>query len=118
LQGQQCPTLGGGQSERGKCTREQRLPADPAKRGASAGRELGVTQAQAKNLVVLRRIVLPIREVVNSLMRGDLNVISEPMASYCQDVYDHVLRSPSGPNRCVTWSPPSWRPTSPSRVTA
>jgi magnesium transporter len=45
-----------------------------------------------KNLVELRRIVLPMREVVNSLMRRDLSVVSEPMAPYYQDVYDHVLR--------------------------
>jgi magnesium transporter len=45
-----------------------------------------------KNLVVLRRIVLPMREVINSLMRRDLHVISEPIAPYYQDVYDHVLR--------------------------
>jgi magnesium transporter len=45
-----------------------------------------------KDLVLLRRIVLPMREVINSLMRRDLNVISEPMAPYYQDVYDHVLR--------------------------
>ena len=45
-----------------------------------------------RDLVVLRRIVLPMREVVNSLMRRDLNVVSEPMAPYYQDVYDHVLR--------------------------
>jgi len=45
-----------------------------------------------KDLVVLRRTVLPMREVINSLMRRDLNVISEPMAPYYQDVYDHVLR--------------------------
>ena len=35
-----------------------------------------------RDLVVLRRTVLPMREVVNSLMRRDLNVVSEPMAPY------------------------------------
>jgi magnesium transporter len=45
-----------------------------------------------KNLVVLRRTVLPMREVINSLMRRDLHVVSEPIAPYYQDVYDHVLR--------------------------
>jgi magnesium transporter len=45
-----------------------------------------------KELVALRRIVLPMREVINSLMRRDLHVVSEPMAPYYQDVYDHVLR--------------------------
>jgi magnesium transporter len=45
-----------------------------------------------KDLVELRRIVLPMREVINSVMRRDLHVVSEPMAPYYQDVYDHVLR--------------------------
>jgi magnesium transporter len=45
-----------------------------------------------KSLVLLRRIVLPMREVVNSLMRRDLHVLIEPMIPYYQDVYDHVLR--------------------------
>ncbi len=32
------------------------------------------------------------REVVNALMRRDLNVVDEAMIPYYQDVYDHVLR--------------------------
>ena len=46
-----------------------------------------------KSLVTLRRVVLPMREVVNSLMRRDMVVVSEPMIPYFQDVYDHVLRA-------------------------
>lgn len=46
-----------------------------------------------KSLVRLRRVVLPMREVVNSLMRRDLHVLDERMAPYYQDVYDHVLRA-------------------------
>jgi magnesium transporter len=46
-----------------------------------------------KSLVLLRRVVLPMREVVNSLMRRDLHVLDEAMAPYYQDVYDHVLRA-------------------------
>jgi magnesium transporter len=46
-----------------------------------------------KSLVLLRRVVLPMREVVNSLMRRDLHVVSEPLHPYYQDVYDHVLRA-------------------------
>jgi magnesium transporter len=45
-----------------------------------------------KSLVVLRRVVLPMREVVNSLMRPTMHVVQEPMLPYFQDVYDHVLR--------------------------
>jgi magnesium transporter len=46
-----------------------------------------------KSLVLLRRVVLPMREVLNSLMRRDLHVLDEAMAPYYQDVYDHVLRA-------------------------
>jgi magnesium transporter len=45
-----------------------------------------------KSLVLLRRLVLPMREVTNSLMRRDLHVLDEDMTPYYQDVYDHVLR--------------------------
>jgi magnesium transporter len=46
-----------------------------------------------KNLVVLRRVVLPMREVLNSLLRRDLGTVNEAMTPYYQDVYDHVLRA-------------------------
>jgi magnesium transporter len=46
-----------------------------------------------KSLVNLRRVVLPMREVVNSLMRRDLQIVDEAMAPYFQDIYDHVLRA-------------------------
>ena len=46
-----------------------------------------------KSLVLLRRLVVPMREVVNSLMRRDLNVVGQGMAPYYQDVYDHVMRA-------------------------
>ena len=46
-----------------------------------------------KSLVTLRRVVLPMREVVNTLMRRDLAIVDEGLAPYFQDVYDHVLRA-------------------------
>jgi magnesium transporter len=46
-----------------------------------------------KSLVQLRRVVLPMREVVNSVMRRDLRVVDDAMVPYYQDVYDHVLRA-------------------------
>jgi magnesium transporter len=46
-----------------------------------------------KSLVLLRRVVLPMREVVNSLLRRDLHVVDDAMTPYFQDVYDHVLRA-------------------------
>jgi len=49
--------------------------------------------ALRKNLLLLRRFVLPMREVVNGLMRRDLKVVNETLMPYYQDVYDHVLRA-------------------------
>jgi magnesium transporter len=49
--------------------------------------------ALRKNLVVLRRVVLPMREVLNTLLRRDLNIVDDAMTPYYQDVYDHVLRA-------------------------
>ncbi len=46
-----------------------------------------------KSLVLLRRVVLPMREVVNTLMRRDLHIIDVSLHPYFQDVYDHVLRA-------------------------
>ncbi len=51
------------------------------------------TFALRKSLVELRRVVLPTREVVNTLMRRDLKLMSEPITPYYQDLYDHVLRA-------------------------
>jgi magnesium transporter len=62
----------------------------------TAGREAEVQRRSfelRKSLVLLRRVVLPMREVINAVMRRDLHVIDGTMAPYFQDVYDHVLRA-------------------------
>ena len=46
-----------------------------------------------KSLVLLRRVVLPTREVLNSLMRRETNLVDPALTPYYQDVYDHVLRA-------------------------
>jgi magnesium transporter len=46
-----------------------------------------------KSLVRLRRVVLPMREVVNTLMRRDIGLVTDELMPYYQDVYDHVLRA-------------------------
>ena len=46
-----------------------------------------------KSLVILRRIVLPMREVLNTVMRRDLQHLDDDLMPYYQDVYDHVLRA-------------------------
>jgi magnesium transporter len=49
--------------------------------------------ALRKSLVILRRVVLPMREVVNTLLRRDIGIVPDKMTPYFQDVYDHVLRA-------------------------
>jgi magnesium transporter len=51
------------------------------------------TFALRKSLVMLRRVVLPMREVVNSLLRRDLGLVDPDLLPYYQDLYDHVLRA-------------------------
>jgi magnesium transporter len=46
-----------------------------------------------KSLVLLRRVVIPMREVVNTVIRRDLHVVGDDLIPYYQDVYDHVLRA-------------------------
>jgi magnesium transporter len=46
-----------------------------------------------KSLVIMRRVVLPMREVVNTLMRPNMKIVPQEMTPYFQDVYDHVLRA-------------------------
>jgi magnesium transporter len=62
---------------------------DPRPRSAEVQRR---SYQLRKSIVVLRRVALPMREVVNALMRHDLHVVSGDMAIYYQDLYDHVLR--------------------------
>ncbi len=61
-----------------------------------AGRGIDVQRRSfglRKSLVLLRRVVIPMREVVNALMRRDLHVVGDDLMPYYQDVYDHVLRA-------------------------
>lgn len=46
-----------------------------------------------KSLVRFRRVVLPMREVVNTLLRRDLKILNTDLGPYYQDIYDHVLRA-------------------------
>ncbi|HEX2063801.1 MAG TPA: magnesium/cobalt transporter CorA [Acidimicrobiales bacterium] len=46
-----------------------------------------------RELLEFRRRVVPLREVVNSLLRGEVEWVDRPTRVHLQDVYDHVLRS-------------------------
>jgi magnesium transporter len=42
--------------------------------------------------VRFHRLVIPLREVISSLMRRDTAAVSDELYPYFQDVYDHILR--------------------------
>jgi magnesium transporter len=46
-----------------------------------------------KNLLKFRRGASPLREVLDLLTRGDVDLITDKMLPYYRDVYDHVLRA-------------------------
>lgn len=45
-----------------------------------------------RNMLKFRRIISPQREVLNTLLRHDIPLISEKNRMYFMDVYDHILR--------------------------
>jgi magnesium transporter len=49
--------------------------------------------AARRSLATLRRVVLPMREVMNALIRREPDIGDAAMTPYFQDVYDHVLQS-------------------------
>lgn len=53
---------------------------------------LGDAMRLKRQLLDLRRRAVPIRDVLNGVMRRDNPLISEAMIPYFQDVYDHCLR--------------------------
>jgi len=46
-----------------------------------------------RGLLTARRVITPMREVVNTLMRRDVCPMASEMTPYYQDVYDHTLRA-------------------------
>ena len=46
-----------------------------------------------RGLLTARRVITPMREVVNTLMRREVCAMDSAMMPYFQDVYDHTLRA-------------------------
>lgn len=46
-----------------------------------------------KELVRFRRLVAPLRDVLDVMQRRTVDVVTEPLEPYYRDVYDHVLRA-------------------------
>jgi magnesium transporter len=59
-----------------------------------AGKKVDVGDALAlkRRLLEMRRRIGPLRDILNGLLRRDLEIIPESSFVYFQDVYDHTLR--------------------------
>ncbi len=60
--------------------------------GQPQGETVKLIFALRRDIVQLRRIVLPQMEIVNRLARGEFKLISQRAAMYFSDVHDHLLR--------------------------
>jgi magnesium transporter len=63
----------------------------------AGGREAGPPALRSvlqikRQLLELRRVVAPLRDVANALLRRDMAVVEDPLAPYFQDLYDHLVR--------------------------
>ncbi len=46
-----------------------------------------------KELIVLKRAIAPVRELVNGFIKSDSHLLSEKNVKYYKDIYDHILQA-------------------------
>jgi len=49
-------------------------------------------QKMKREMIVLRRAVWPLREVLHNLLREDISLIHKPTIPFLRDIYDHVIQ--------------------------
>ncbi len=67
------------------------LEEDIIRRGNT--RSLALINNLRKELIVLKRNINPVREVVNGFMRSDNGLLNEKIIQYFKDVYDHTVQA-------------------------
>jgi magnesium transporter len=65
---------------------------DRVLRGVDAREALGEVLRLKRRLLELRRVLAPMRDVANSLLRRDIELIEDQALPYYQDLYDHLVR--------------------------
>ena len=71
-----------------------------------------------KDIMQLRRLCLPQREIVSRLSRAEIKVISPRAAVYFRDIYDNLYRIVEAAPPTTTWCRARWRRTSARSATA
>ncbi|MGH2648321.1 MAG: CorA family divalent cation transporter, partial [Ginsengibacter sp.] len=56
-------------------------------------RSLGQINTIRKEMIVLKRNVVPVRDLVNGILRSESELIDEKTEKYFKDVYDHIVQA-------------------------
>ena len=56
-------------------------------------RSLAKINMLRKEMIVLKRSIAPVREMVNGILRSDSELIEERTEKYFKDVYDHIIQA-------------------------
>jgi magnesium transporter len=56
-------------------------------------RTLSKINTLRKEMIVLKRTITPVRELVNGFLRSDSDLLSERNEKYYKDVYDHIVQA-------------------------
>jgi len=54
---------------------------------------LGKINDMRKEMIVLKRNIAPVREMISSIIRSDSEMIAENTEKYFKDVYDHIIQA-------------------------
>ncbi len=65
---------------------EDRLVANPTKE------DLQAVHQMRRNMILLRKSVWPLREVISHLQRNEINLINSSTQIYIRDLYDHIIQ--------------------------
>jgi len=56
-------------------------------------RSLSLINSLRKELIVLKRNINPVRDIINGFMRSDSDLLNEKIIQYFKDVYDHIVQA-------------------------
>jgi len=56
-------------------------------------RSLAKLNSFRKELIVLKRSVAPVREIVNGFIKSESDLLDDKMTKYFKDVYDHIIQA-------------------------
>jgi len=56
-------------------------------------RSLAKINMLRKEMIILKRSIAPVRELVNGILRSDTDLVEERTEKYFKDVYDHIIQA-------------------------